>query len=136
MSCAQNCNTNDAQIIFVTSDRRIFTFTLFSDSDEIITFDEDVNNINTKRDSRGNARRAGHDYTMRPFTIEIPCDDEAIRFDREWRNNPISMCGDMEVITGCCDDYSYESLVVTSVTAPSIGTEVGYFTIGFDGVVR
>jgi len=135
MTCAKNCNTNDVQVLF-DSQAGTFILSVFDDTEAFIEFDEDEAKINIKRDSLGNVYAAGHNYVMRPFTVQTLCTDEAIELDRAWRESPIELCGNVEIITACCEDYSYESIRLTSVSAPSVGTEIGVYTFSFDGVVR
>ncbi len=135
MACAKNCSTNNVQLIF-DSAGGTFVVTVWDDQDAFITFDDDQAQLNIKRDSLGNIYKGGHDYVIRPFTIQVPCTDEALAIDRAWRSSPISMCGNLELITGCCEDYSFESISLTTVNAPDVGKEIGVYTFSFEGVIK
>lgn len=136
MACAKNCNSEDVQIIFDTAEAGSFLIDAFDDTEAFITFDDDTASINIKRDSIGDVYAAGHNYVIRSFSIQIPCNDQSQALDRAWRTNPMAMCGDLEMITACCEDYSFTSVRLTSVTAPPVGTEIGVYTMSFEGVPR
>lgn len=135
MTCAKNCNSSDAQVLF-DSAAGTFILDVFEDNEAFISFDDDEVPINIKRDSLGNVYAAGHNYIIRPFTLLMPCTDEVIALDQAWRRNPLLMCGNLEMITACCEDYSFESIRITTMNAPSVGTEIGSYSISFEGVVR
>lgn len=135
MNCAKNCTTNDVQMVFDAASG-VYVITVFDDQDAFITFDDDQVPINMKRDSLGNIYKGGHDFVIRPFTIQVPCNDESLALDRAWRASPITMCGNLELITGCCEDLSFEATTLTAVNAPDVGKEVGVYTFSFEGIVK
>lgn len=135
MTCAKNCNTSDVQVILDVA-AGVFVISVFDDQEAFIEFDDDEAKINIKRDSLGNVYAAGSDYVIRPFTLLVPCSDEATALDRAWITSPMSMCGSLEMITACCQDYSFESLRLTGVNAPAVGTEIGIYSFSFEGVVK
>ncbi len=135
MTCIKNCKTDDVQFVF-SGASGTYVITAWADETAFISFDEDQTTINIKRDSVGNVYSAGHNYVIRPFSLTVDCSDEARILDAAWRANPMDFCGDAEIISGCCEDYSFESIRLTGVTAPAIGTEVGTFTFSFEGVVK
>lgn len=135
MTCAKNCNTQDVQLVFASL-IGTFTITVWDDQEAFIQYDGDTTPINIKRDSLGNVFAAGHNYVIRPFTIFVPCSDEAKAMDAAWKKSPIEMCGSLQLITNCCNDEFYESIRLTTVNAPNIGTEIGVYSFSFEGVIK
>jgi len=135
MACVKNCVTDDVQVVFATANG-IFIITVWDDAEVFIAFDDDQVSLNVKRDSVGDVYTAGHNYVVRPFTLTVPCTEEAVALDRAWRTNPVQMCGSLDMITGCCEDYKFQSLRMTAVNAPDVGTENGVYTFSFEGIVR
>ena len=133
MACVKNCKSEDVQFIFVTSDKVSFSLDVFADDEAFISFDSDEAPVNSKRDSKGNLYKSGHSYVVRKFTVKTECSDDAQALERYWRKNPTA-CGTCAIITNCCDDYIMESVELSEIKVPDIGTEIGSYEFSFEGV--
>ena len=133
MTCARNCNSQDVQVFFSTANGS-FSITVFDDADAFVTFDDDQIPINLRRDTLGNIYAAGSNYVIRPFTLSVPCSDESVALDDAYIADPLSMCGDLELITGCCKDQLFRSLRLVGVNAPDVGNEIGIYEFSFEGI--
>ena len=121
--CRDGCTTDEIFVTVVDRNGGVYSINAFGDDG--ITFSEDETNLTNSRDSTSVIATYGHNYVLRPATLNVKCDQNAKNLDDAWILDPRAfMCADVIIDSPCCNgQITLTNAEITSFKRTDMSTD-------------